>query len=116
MTMSIRFELDCLVIELPDVIDIGNEAAVRTELLHRIRTRPHSTTRIILDLTAPLATATAISVVLDAQQAAAERGLLLSVAATRRLAREPFRVTSADRRCPVYASLDEALFEGGNTA
>ncbi|NGN66293.1 hypothetical protein G5C51_20625 [Streptomyces sp. A7024] len=114
MNMSIRFELDCLVIELPDVIDIGNEAAVRAELLLHLRDCGRHTRRVVLDLTAPLATAAAISVVLDAQQEAAEHGLLLSVAAPRRLAREPFRITSADRQCPVYDSLDKALIEDGD--
>ncbi|MFF8833496.1 STAS domain-containing protein [Streptomyces sp. NPDC015131] len=97
---------DELVIEIHDVVDIGQEDAVHRALSSLITGSGARTVHI--DLRTPLVTAAMVTVLLRVRDTAHRRGTALTVVARRPLARKVFRICGVSRSLLVTATLTAA--------
>ncbi|MEO3755144.1 STAS domain-containing protein [Streptomyces sp. B6B3] len=96
-----------LVIELHDVIDLDEACAVEvwlTDLIARSRART-----VIIDVHAPLVTATGVGVLLGVRRVARGRGVALGVVARQPLVRKVFRIAGVSRVLLVTTTLSGAV-------
>ncbi|MBT2383721.1 STAS domain-containing protein [Streptomyces sp. ISL-11] len=96
------------VVTFPDVVDIENAPGIRDALRTAIRTHGDVCRTLVADLSASrFATATALSVLVEARNLARTKGMALYVVAPAPLTRKVFTLTGLREVMPLYRSLDE---------
>lgn len=96
------------VVAFPDVVDIENAPALRTALQRIIEAHAHTCDALIADLSASrFATATALSVLVEARRRTRRLGMDLYAVVPAPLARKAFVITGLNEAIPVYATLGE---------
>ncbi|MFE0044442.1 STAS domain-containing protein [Streptomyces albireticuli] len=96
------------VVAFPDVVDIGNAPDVRGALRTIIHDHGGRCRALVADLSASrFATATALSVLVEARKLAQGEGMALYVVAAAPLTRKVFALTGLREVMPVFRTLDE---------
>ncbi|MBB5122883.1 hypothetical protein AF335_11890 [Streptomyces eurocidicus] len=96
------------VVAFPDVVDIENAPGIRSALRTIIQDHGGSCRALVADLSASrFATATALSVLVEARQLAADEGMALYVVASAPLTRKVFTLTGLREVIPVFRTLEE---------
>ncbi|MGI5529354.1 STAS domain-containing protein [Streptomyces syringium] len=96
------------VVAFPDVVDIENAPGLRTALQRIIEAHAHTCDALIADLSASrFATATALSVLVEARRRTRRKGMDLYVVVPAPLARKSFVITGLNESIPLYATLGE---------
>ncbi|MFD8064116.1 STAS domain-containing protein [Streptomyces cyaneofuscatus] len=104
--LSYRLDESHLVVELRDVVDHDNEAAIEQELLTLVPCCGPST--VIVDIVTPLLTPRALGVLLRVRADAEQRGVSIAVVARYETAREVLGAASLNRVLRVAYSLQGA--------
>ncbi|WP_371673742.1 hypothetical protein OG985_42335 [Streptomyces sp. NBC_00289] len=98
---------DChVVIELHDVVDIGNDEATK-DRLRRVM-EESAVRRAIIDIRTPVVTAACLDMLLALRRALLPSGFLITVVARHRLARRVFRIAALSRTFHVTATVPRA--------
>lgn len=96
------------VVAFPDVVDIENAPGLRTALQRIIEAHAHTCDALIADLSASrFATATALSVLVEARRRTRRNGMDLYVVAPAPLTRKSFVITGLSESIPLYATLGD---------
>ncbi|GGR49924.1 STAS domain-containing protein [Streptomyces netropsis] len=96
------------VVAFPDVVDIENAPGLRTALQRIIEAHAHTCDALIADLSASrFATATALSVLVEARRQTRRQGMDLYVVVPAPLARKSFVITGLNESIPLYATLGD---------
>ncbi|MEI7031744.1 STAS domain-containing protein [Streptomyces pratensis] len=108
--LSYRLDESHLVVEVCEVVDLDNEAAVERDLLRLLPCcGPHT---VIVDVLTPLLTPRSLGLLLRVRGRAEERGVVLAVVARYGTAREVLRAAGLDRVLRVAATLPGAELRG----